>query len=85
VARALGVSVTYIEMAARLAPHQLRQVRRGELTLAELTPAPDSHKAPITLDDVIAWWMSASDADHAAVVSRVGVVSPWHAIEANLG
>jgi hypothetical protein len=75
VARALEVSATYIEQAARLSPEQLRQVRRGELTLAELKPAPDAPKPATTLADVVAWWLTASEAEHAAVVGSVGVRS----------
>jgi hypothetical protein len=84
VARALGVSVTYIEAAARLSPELLRQVRRGELTLAELKPAPETPKSATSLADVVAWWLTASEAEHAAVVGSVGVASPWRAIEAHL-
>lgn len=36
VAKALGVSVTYVEAAQKLPPEQLRQLRRGELTISEL-------------------------------------------------
>jgi hypothetical protein len=85
VARALGVSTTYIEQAARLSPEQLRQVRRGELTISETKPAPDAPKPATTLADVVAWWLAASETERAALVGSVGVVSPWHAIEANLG
>jgi hypothetical protein len=84
VARALEVSATYIEQAARLSPEQLRQVRRGELTLADVKPAPETRKPPTTLADVVAWWLIASEAEHAAVVGSVGVASPWRAIEAHL-
>ena len=82
VSGALDVSQTYIEQARKLPPEQLGQLRRGEITLAELKSAPP--KEPITLVDVVTWWQGASDEERATVVSRVGVVSPWHAIEANL-
>jgi hypothetical protein len=84
VARALGVSTTYIEAAAKLPPEQLRQLSRGELTLADVAPAPEISKPPTTLADVVAWWLTASEAEHAAVVGSVGVATPWRAIEAHL-
>ena len=77
--------MTYIEAAAHLSSEQLRQLRRGELTISELKPTLGAPKSPTTMADVVAWWLTASEAEHAAVVSSVGVVSPWHAIEANLG
>ena len=46
VARALQVSTTYIEMALKLPPEQLRQLRRGELTLAETKSAPPKSRSP---------------------------------------
>jgi hypothetical protein len=84
VSRALDVSVTYIEMAARLSPEQLRQLRRGEIALAELKPTPKTGKPLTTLADVVAWWLTASEAEHAAVVGGVGVASAWDAIEPHL-
>jgi hypothetical protein len=85
VSKALEVSVPYIEAAGKLPPEQLRQLRRGELTISETKSVPDAPKPPTTLADVVAWWLTASEAEHAAVVGRVGVVSPWRAIEAHLG
>ena len=76
--------VTYIETASRLSPEQLRQVRRGELTLAELKPVPETPKPPTTVGDVVAWWLTASEAEHAAVVGSVGVTSAWDAIAPHL-
>jgi hypothetical protein len=84
VARALGVSTTYVETAAKLSPDQLRQLRRGELTLADVKPVPETPKPPTTLAEVVAWWLTASEAEHAAVVGSVGVASPWRAIESHL-
>jgi hypothetical protein len=43
------------------------------------------NKPPTTLADVISWWLAASKAEHAVVVGNVCVVTPWDAIEANLG
>ena len=83
VSGALGVSTTYLEAAMKLPPQELRQLERGELTLAEVKSAP-APKPPTTMADVVSWWLTASEAEHAAVVGSVGVVSPWHAIEANL-
>jgi hypothetical protein len=84
VSKALGVSIPYIEAAARLSPEQLRQLRRGELTISETKSAPETLKPQTTLADVMTWWRTADAAEHAAVVGSVGVVTPWHAIEANL-
>jgi hypothetical protein len=85
VARALGVSATYIEAAARLSDEQLRQLRRGELTLADLKPAPEAPKPPTTFSDVVAWLLTCSQAERAAVVGSVGVATTWDAIESHLG
>jgi hypothetical protein len=86
VSRALGVPRTYIETAAKLSPDQLRQVRQGWCTLANLKPAtpPTPIKTAMTPDDVAAWWWTASEADRAAVVGKVGVVSTWDALAKNL-
>jgi hypothetical protein len=84
VAKALGVSVTYIEAAAHLSPEDLRRLRRGELTVPQtLAPAP-VERAATTVADVAAWWSAASDAERIAFVREVGVGSPWDAIAANL-
>ena len=86
VAAALDVSVTYIEYALKLSPEQLRLVRQGRLTLADTKPAatPKPRKPAVTLDDIATWWCSASEAEHAALIGRVGVVSTWDALEKNL-
>jgi hypothetical protein len=85
ISRALGVSVPYIEAALKLPPEQLRRLRRGELTVSETKSAPEAPKPPTTLADVTAWWLTASETEHAAVVGSVGVASAWDAIEAHLG
>ena len=54
----------------------------NELTISEVKSALDAPKPPTTLADVVAWWLTAPEAEHAAVV---GSVSPWRAIERNLG
>jgi hypothetical protein len=85
VSRALDVSITYIETASKLTPEELRQVRQGKVTLAGLKPpAPELVKAEITVEDVAGWWWTASDADRAAVVGKVGVTSTWDALEKHL-
>jgi hypothetical protein len=83
VAGALGVSVTYLEAAMKLAPQELRQLECGELTLAEEKSA-EAPKSPTSLTDVVAWWLTASEAERAAVVGIVGIGSAWDAIEAHL-
>jgi hypothetical protein len=85
VSRALDVSITYVETAAKLSPEELRQVRQGKVTLAGLKPpVPEPVKAEITVEDVAGWWWTASDADRAAVVGKVGVTSTWDALEKHL-
>ena len=85
VSKALGVSTPYIETAMKLSPEQLRQMDRGELTIPQVKPAPEAPKAPTTMADVVAWWLAASEAEHAAVIGSVGVATPWDAIAAHLG
>ena len=85
VSKALEVSVPYIEVAMKLSPEQLRQLRRGELTVSKTKSAPDAPKPPTTMADVVAWWLTASETEHAAVVGSVGVTSAWDAIESHLG
>jgi hypothetical protein len=85
--RALGVSITYIEAASKLSPEQLRRVRQGKVALADLKPAaaaPTPVKAEMTVADVAGWWWTASDADRAAVVGKVGVTSTWDALVKHL-
>jgi hypothetical protein len=82
VARALGVSVSYVSVAARLTPDQLHRVHAGTLTISEListTPAP-----VITTNDIVDWFKDASEGERAAVVAEVGVAPVWDAIAANL-
>ena len=86
VSRALGVSRTYVETAARLSSAQLRDVRQGKVTLAGLKPAtaPEPVKAEMTVEDVAGWWWTASEADRAAVIGKVGVTSTWDALAKHL-
>jgi hypothetical protein len=86
VSRALDVSITYIETASKLTPEELRQVRQGKATLGDLKPTatPEPRKPAVTPDDIATWWWSASEAEHAALIGRVGVVSTWDALEKNL-
>jgi hypothetical protein len=77
VSRALDVSRTYVETAAKLSSEQLRQLRQGKVTLADLKPvAPGPVKPAITPDDIAGWWWSASEADRAAVVGTI-----WHYVD----
>jgi hypothetical protein len=85
VSKALEVSIPYIEAAMKLPPERLRQLRRGGLTVSETKSAPEAPKPPTTMADVVAWWLTASPAEHAAVVGAVGVATPWDAIAAHLG
>lgn len=83
--RALDVSITYIETASKLTPEELRQVRQGKVTLAGLKPpAPAPVKSKTTLEDVAAWWRSASETDRAAVVSEIGIAPLWDKIAETL-
>jgi hypothetical protein len=87
VARALRVSASYIQAAERLPPEQQNQVRRGELTIPQARKKSDysaKQPKPLTIDDVVQWWLTTSDDEHAAVVRKVGVTTPWDAIAANL-
>jgi hypothetical protein len=86
VSRALDVSITYIETASKFSPAELREVRQGRLTLGDLKPAatPEPRKPAVTPDDIATWWWSASEADRAAVVGKVGVAPVWDALERNL-
>jgi hypothetical protein len=71
--------------AERRAELQQAELQQAELQQAELKPVPNAPKPPTTMADVVAWWLTASETEHAAVVGSVGVLSPWHAIEKNLG
>ena len=82
-----------LKLAQLYKEHLQRQAERRAERLAEceaqarpeLKPAPDAPKPPTTMADVVAWWLTASETEHAAVVGSIGVLSPWHAIEKNLG
>ena len=87
VAAAVGVSITYIGYALKLSSGELRLVRLGKLTLADLKPAaaaPEPAKAELTVEDIADWWWSAPDVDRAAVIGRVGVAPVWDALAKNL-
>jgi hypothetical protein len=86
VSRALDVSITYIETASKLTPAELRQVRHGNATLGDLKPTatPEPRKPAVTPDDIATWWWSASEADRAAVVGKVGVAPVWDALATHL-
>ena len=81
VARVLDVSATYVGMAGKLSPEQLYRVRKGWLAIPRIRPKAKREVSP---DDVAAWWESASDAERAAVIDRIGVTPVWDALAKNL-